>query len=200
MREHLSEGDVLYHDFDSYRPNGEKIIYRINATRHLKQPVFEDLMLNGNALPNFTVVARREMIKQVGGVSEEKVLISVEDFDLWLKLSRKTDKFVYIPMKLGAAQLCNEDSISEFWTENNLIRMRTLYEKHMPKLDVEKRIQAEILLDYYCARFKLTTGQFDEALPLLIKSIIGSKNSSVRAKSLYFSLVLHFKRLRKAFA
>lgn len=199
VKKYLADGDIFYHNFDAYRPSGQRIVSRINATRHLKKPVFVDLMLNGNALPNFSVVARKSIVEEAGGLAEDKDLVAVEDFDLWLKISLVTDKFVYIPRKLGAVLLDNEESISEFWTERNICRMSALYKKYVHKLDDESRLQADILLEYYCARFKYNIGLSDESLCLFKKTLLKSKRFEVQLKSLFFIAILYCKGIGKTF-
>jgi len=70
-------------------------------TRQLKTPVFQDLLLNGNALANSSVVLRKELLQKSGDISEDKELVTIEDYDVWLKIARLTDKFKLIPKTLG---------------------------------------------------------------------------------------------------
>ena len=46
-------------------------------------------------------MVRREKINAVGDISEDPDLISAEDFDLWLKIARVSEKFKLIPQTLG---------------------------------------------------------------------------------------------------
>ncbi|HHI79802.1 MAG TPA: glycosyltransferase family 2 protein [Planctomycetes bacterium] len=44
-------------------------------------------LIAGNGLPTLTVMLRREAFERVGGFDEDRELIAVEDYDLWLRLA-----------------------------------------------------------------------------------------------------------------
>ncbi|HDY87037.1 MAG TPA: glycosyltransferase, partial [bacterium] len=98
---YLTNTDIVYHDLDIFTNKGKRLIKRIRSA-HLKKPVFIDLMKNSNVLANSSVVVRKSIIDKVGGLTEDKRFFAAEDFDLWLKISRVTDRFLYIPKSLGA--------------------------------------------------------------------------------------------------
>src|SRR5207244_2574940 len=85
--------DVTYHDM---RIVSERPLYvgsRRFSTRQLRTPVFEDLLVNCNTLPTSSVVVRRELLLRAGGFSEDRAIIAGEDYDLWIRLSRLTERF-----------------------------------------------------------------------------------------------------------
>jgi len=94
--------DVVYHDLYSISklPAVEKKHLRV-ATRVLNSPVFIDLLTNGNALANSSVVVRRNLLEEIGGFSEEKDLVGSEDFDGWMRISKLTDQFYKLEPILG---------------------------------------------------------------------------------------------------
>jgi GT2 family glycosyltransferase len=63
--------------------------------------VFVDLMTGLNAVPNSASMARRAILRRVGGFSEDKALIAVEDYDLWLRVARHTERFHRVAETLG---------------------------------------------------------------------------------------------------
>ena len=93
--------DVVHHDLFVAVKSRQRYHHRRSKGRQLDSPVFEDLLANGNALPNSSVVVRRELLQQVGGLCEEPSLIALEDFDTWLRIATLTDRFAYIPQVLG---------------------------------------------------------------------------------------------------
>ena len=62
---------------------------------------FDELVINGNDIIQSSVVVKKNLIKKVGYISEEKNLVTWEDFDLWLKISKITNKFTRIEKCLG---------------------------------------------------------------------------------------------------
>ena len=55
-----------------------------------------DTIKKGTAIGNSSVVVRKEMLKKIGGISEDKNLVASEDFNTWLKIAKITNQFKYI--------------------------------------------------------------------------------------------------------
>ncbi|EMO76032.1 hypothetical protein LEP1GSC127_0022 [Leptospira kirschneri str. 200801925] len=70
-------------------------------TRILKSPVLRDLIVNGNAINNSSVVVRKSVLDVVGSLDETPDLIAGEDYDYWLRIAKITDRFYRIPRTLG---------------------------------------------------------------------------------------------------
>ena len=155
--------------------------------RHLKRPVFYDLMINGNVIFPSAVVIKKSLVDQVGGFVEEKSMISVEDFDLWLKISRITQKFAYLPKVLGV-YYASGGSISKASTEQ-LNRIEAVYARHIKFLTAEDQKQAKMYKSYILARTKQKIGLFKEAL-VLFKISSQSKNRKIRIRSIFWILYL----------
>lgn len=93
--------DIVYHDLYLVSSAKQKLFLKKIKTFELIAPVFDNLLLNGNALSNSSVVVRKDLLNSIGGLSEEKELIGAEDYDAWLKISMITEKFKKIPETLG---------------------------------------------------------------------------------------------------
>lgn len=99
---HLERGaDVVYHDMFLVNKTDQQIIWRKDRARALRIPVFADLIINGNALKTSSVVLRKRLLQEIGGLSEDADLVAMEDFDTWLRVARITEKFARIPKTLG---------------------------------------------------------------------------------------------------
>jgi glycosyltransferase involved in cell wall biosynthesis len=88
--------DVVYHDLYAAGPGSKGRLRRHVPSRALRQPVLDDLVNHGNALPNSSVLVRRSLIDRVGRLSEDPALIAMEDFDCWLRVARISDRFLRI--------------------------------------------------------------------------------------------------------
>lgn len=88
--------DVVFHDLHAAGPGSKGRLRRRVSSRALRQPVLDDLVNHGNALPNSSVVVRRSLIDRVGRLSEDPALIAMEDFDCWLRVARMSDRFLRI--------------------------------------------------------------------------------------------------------
>lgn len=160
---YLSVSDIIYHDLDKYPP-GALPIRRKMRGRQLRSPALVDLMVNGYAICNSSVVVRKRVVIEAGGFSEDKSLIAVEDFDLWLKIARLTERFTYIPSSLGA-YWCGEDSITDV-SDRQIKRIRAVFANHECYLSNDAREQSELLVCFISAKIKQQMGLFDEALNL----------------------------------
>lgn len=99
---YLEQGaDVVYHDLLLVTKPRQAVFVRKARTRALTSPVYGDLLLGGNALTNSSVVVRRSLLAETGRLSEDPRLIAMEDYDLWLRLARITERFSRIPQALG---------------------------------------------------------------------------------------------------
>lgn len=195
VTKYLTNSDVVYHDLDIYTHGSKKNIRKIKG-RHLKKPVFVDLMRNGNALANSSVVIRKAIIDKVGGVCEKDSLVATEDFDLWLKIARNTDNFTYIPRSLGAYWV-GGGNVTEA-SEKGIGKVRAVYRVHLEFLSRDDRDQAKMIENYIVGRKKQKMGLLEDALSLF-KISIGSRNIEIKIKSLvlfvYIGTVLTLKRV-----
>jgi glycosyltransferase involved in cell wall biosynthesis len=123
---YLADFDVIFHQVEVATPAG--MTGRLIG-RDIVSPAFVDLMTRLNAIPNSGAMIRRDVIRRVSGLSEDSRLIGVEDFELWLRVSRHTERFFRVPQTLGVyweagaghnlsasrAQLQNERHVFELY-------------------------------------------------------------------------------------
>jgi glycosyltransferase involved in cell wall biosynthesis len=93
--------DFVYHDLYLVFDAGVSRHEQKSGSRALKKPVLDDLLGNGNAINNSSVVTRVALMREIGGFAEDRDLIAAEDYDAWLRLARLTDAFVRLPRCLG---------------------------------------------------------------------------------------------------
>ncbi|MBL78499.1 MAG: glycosyl transferase [Nitrosomonadaceae bacterium] len=98
----LDQGfDLVYHDLFIVKKTNQKLFLKKTHSRKLNTPVFNDLLKHGNGLFNSSVVAKKEVLNEINGLSEDPNLIATEDYDLWLRFSKVSEKFKMIPKTLG---------------------------------------------------------------------------------------------------
>jgi glycosyltransferase involved in cell wall biosynthesis len=93
--------DFLYHDLEIAHDPPDVYRNKYIKSRQLKNPVVKDLLLKGNTIANTSVVVRKSLLEQVGGISEDAELIVAEDYNTWLKVAQITDRFIHIPLIMG---------------------------------------------------------------------------------------------------
>jgi len=184
---HLSNSAIVYHDLDIYPRKALRLINRMRG-RHLHRPVFVDLMLRWNTVFTSSAVVRKTIIDMAGGFSEDRNLIGVEDFDLWLRISRMSEDFSYVQRSLGA-YWTDESSLTEV-SERQIGRITSIFNKHAPHLPEGERAQAKLLLQYSTARIKQKIGSFDDARSLFTQTV-RMKNRKFRRMSLFMLYLIH---------
>ena len=181
VSKYLNNGDIIYHDLHPFNPNGKK--FRKIKGRKLKKPIFNNLMTQGNALATSSVVVKKDILNIVGLFDEDKRLVALEDYDAWLRISRKTDNFCYIREVLGAYWLDGANIYRA--TEEQFKRIEFLYGRHLAFLSHEDRRLAEAIMSYRLGAIRWRNGLHDEAINLF-KVSKDSKNMEIKIKSYIF--------------
>lgn len=156
-----SGSDLVYHDmYNISKLPVDAKKHLIVATRALSRPVFIDLLTNGNAVINSSVVVRRNFLEEIRGFSEEKELIGAEDFDGWIRISKLTDKFSRLEPTLGY-----------YWSGGGNVTSaktrltNTLFLRHKYKLELNNifgnKLPGWIL--YSLARASVALGKYADA-------------------------------------
>ncbi|OPH11099.1 glycosyltransferase family 2 protein [Cylindrospermopsis raciborskii] len=148
-----SGADFVYHDLYIVSSNGVMSPFSRKAkTRQVKVPIFNDLLSNGNAINNSSVVVRREFIDSVNGFSEEKALIAAEDYDAWLRVAKYTDKFLKIDGCFGYYSLSNNSISLPDRLINATSRLLNLYNAELQTLTCCPDWASLALADAYYAK------------------------------------------------
>lgn len=157
--------DVIYHDVFISSPSGDKLFKQ----RQLKENPFEDLLVNGNTIPNSSAVVRKSKLIEINLIDESRDLIAIEDFDLWLRLAEVTHRFTRIPLTLGKTVVGLHQHMTEV-SEKQIARHRALFQKHYPKLSPRGKIKSEAFYSYTIARVYHKMHQYPEAIQHYKKS------------------------------
>ena len=110
------EVDFFYHNLRTVNEDSKIIDSKGVRSRNLKSPILKDLILNGNTIATSSVVVRRRFVLEVGGMSEKANLVGTEDYNTWLRISTKTERYRLIPTFLGAYRIhsSNYSSFEDF--------------------------------------------------------------------------------------
>lgn len=92
------KADMAGHGMDCLR-DGE--FWRTRAFQHRNNITFDELFWRGNQFMTSSVVVKKSCLEQVRGFSEEPAIITVEDYDLWLRLAQAGCKMLTISDVLG---------------------------------------------------------------------------------------------------
>jgi len=141
-----------------------------------KKANFNNLLYNGNCLTTSAIVVRKECLLGVAGFSEDPKIVTSEDYDLWLKLSKERARFHFIDEILGEYQV-HESNASKS-ALRHLYSALAVIEKHSAstgKANIWKYLKlrrTKALRLYGAARSCQQNGQKMEALRFYWKSVL----------------------------
>ena len=104
-----------------------KILY----SYQLSDKPFIDMMTKGNPISTSSVILKKSLINEKKFFSEEKDFLAIEDFDCWIKLSRKNIKFKMVNSVLGFYNMSNYSSSSYVNNKKNNYNLNKIYLKNL---------------------------------------------------------------------
>lgn len=176
--------DILYHDLHLIKKQNQKYSLCKAKSRKLSKPIFYDLLINGNAILNSSVIVKKEILQKVGLLSQQSDKLTWEDYDCWLKVSKITENFYYLSKKLGYywigggnnsnfdRDLINTSSISLNYIDNNI--------SYIP-----------IWILYSQGKAYYKKGEILEGRNKLLQIILLNKSISFSIKSILFLIHYH---------
>lgn len=134
---YLNEGaDLIYHDLLIVSDEGvSPYFFKKSKSRKLNSPIFNDLLVNGTAISNSSVVVRRIYLNEINGFSLDPLLVGAEDYDAWLRISKITENFVKLPYCLGFYTRGRNNLSSSQRTITNLKRILSIYSADLKKIE-----------------------------------------------------------------
>ena len=157
--EHINDNvDFIYHDLEIFRDPPALIRRKTIKTWQVKKPVLINLLLKGNYIANSSVVVRKSMLEKIGCINESVGMIASEDYNTWLRIAQLTDRFVYLPRRLGY-YLTHNQSISQ---KDMSISGRVSVAEFIHLLDDQQKNKLESNFRYTRGRFNYLTGNYSE--------------------------------------
>ena len=145
--------------------------------KKINKPVFAGLMESLNPIPNSSVVARKKCIEDVGGLSEDPAIVTVEDFDLWLRIARNTERFHYIPQVLGLYWF--GENRDRYFSDVTISRIEKVYKRYYKFLSERDIEDSKRIMSYALGRIQQERGAFSEAKRFFINS---AKSADIEIK------------------
>ena len=156
--------DFFYHNMFIKRDTNyllKKKLYKYN--RSLKEPVFDDLIVNGNSIIQSSVVVKKNLIKRAGYLSEKKNLVAWEDFDLWLKISKITERFYLIKKTMGYYYIPHNENNKLKRFINNIVQFKKVYKNEIKKIKFKNKINSIWWINYAEALMHYKNKNFDKS-------------------------------------
>lgn len=187
-----SQVDLIYHDLEIICSSHQLFRKKLVAARKLKKSILIDLLVNGNAISNSSVVVRKKMLEKIGLIDECKDLVAVEDYNTWLKIANLTDQFLYLPIRLGY-YFIHDQNISK---KDISLPMRQATYKFLSILDNKQKIKLEANIRYFCGLFNYSNINYKNAKKDFFYTLCKG-TFSLRLKSLIMVLKIVLRYLQK---
>lgn len=155
--------DIVYHPLVVHRADrGSKAKPRhgaqVGEALRMADPLWH-MVKFGNPLPTSGTTIRRSSLIEIGGFDERPNLVSVEDFDAWLRLVAKGARVRHIPEVLGIYWV-GMDQISVF-NARQFDCQRALFDRQLNSLPTQYRAQAKSNFSYLLGSYALELSRAD---------------------------------------
>jgi glycosyltransferase involved in cell wall biosynthesis len=184
----LNQYNLLYHPLIIYK-NGKNDSVTPVRQLDIKDP-YKDLLYNLNTVATSSTCISRDFFLSSTGFSENKELIGVEDFDLWIRLGKLGMKAKLVNKRLGYYYI-GEDNVT-YKDERQINRLNAVYLPYINnpgKLSPQKIRSA---LNYLIARVYLANKKRSEAIAFFFKAF-GNGSFAIRVRSIYYLLNIYRK-------
>jgi len=163
--------DLLYHGVYQIK-NRYSLIKKkiIDKSIEVKEPIFENLLINGNAIANSSVVVKKSILCDIGLISEEEKKFSWEDFDTWLRIAKLSKKFYFINEFLAYIETAGTEE-PRVSTLNQTYKNYKNF-KHYYNLDAKKKFNKNFRfkwIDYHYALINFKKKKYKSAYIMSIK-------------------------------
>ena len=156
--------DFIYHkleiiyDNSYFFPKQKKFL-----GRELNKPILNDLLIGeikkGNAIGNSSVLVRKNILKGIGGISENKKMVASEDFNAWLKIAEITDQFKFIKNCLGYYLVHDKSSQKRDLS----IPHREAVIEFMNIFNKKEKLNLEVKLKYMSGNYNILNKNYEKA-------------------------------------
>lgn len=181
--------DFIYHDLKMVRDHPVFFQRKKTKSRQVKRPALIDLLVNGNTIANSSVVVRKRLLDQIGGIDENAMMIASEDYNAWLRIAQITDAFFYIPKCLGYYML-HDQGISR---KDMSFSYECAVANYIGQLSDAQRNFVNSIAAYMSGRYHYANGEYDKAAKKF-EYCLKNANGEIRLRAMYMLLVIAFYR------
>jgi glycosyltransferase involved in cell wall biosynthesis len=180
--ESISENvDLIYHDLEVVNDHPRFFSRKKIKSWQVKTPALMNLLLEGNCIGNSSVVVRKSLLEQIGGLNESPEVIAAEDYNTWLRIAQLTDQFLYLPRRLGY-YFIHDQGMSQ---KDMSIPARHAVDEFISMLSASQRLKLEANFRYTTGRFNYLAGNYSDIKEdLLFAMKHGCKMTMIKSAAL----------------
>ena len=110
MKELHAGFDLVSHSEYWFWENGKRKLVHYPSGRRLQ---YRSLLMKGNGISTSSVIVKKDALRSVSFFSDNPEYVTVEDYDLWLRLARENYKFENIRLALGEYRIHSNSAIRQ---------------------------------------------------------------------------------------
>lgn len=187
----LNSTDIIYHDLQIVTNRKSLFQRKLLKTRKLKNPILIDLLINGNAINNSSVIVKKKILEKINYINENKNMVAAEDYNTWLKISNISSKFLYLSQNLGYYQI-HDQSVSK---KDTSLANKEATKEFLSNLDLKQKIKLEARIQYISGRFNYINLNYNNSKKELMFVIkYGSIDLKIRALIMFINIVFGFNK------
>lgn len=180
--------DLVYHDLEIVRDHPVIFQRKKMKSKQVKKPVLIDLLVNGNKIANSSVVVRKRLLDQIGGIDENIEMIASEDYNAWLRIAQITDAFFHAPKCLGY-YMSHDHGISR---KDMSLSHECAVANFIGLINYTQRDFVSSIVAYMSGRFHYSHGEYDKAANKF-KYCLKNANSRIRLRAMYLLVKCMFR-------
>lgn len=176
--------DLIHHDLFIAGRRPAFFESKVVKGRKLTKPLIADLLINGNAINNSSVMVRKKLLSDVGGINDSREMIATEDYNTWMKIAVVTDKFLYLPISLGFYYIHSQAMSQKNMSDASKVACASF----VHHLNGKQKVQYEATLKYISGSYFYQKKKYKNAIEDL-RYAFSSGKLSIQVKSLYKLLI-----------
>ena len=177
---------LVYHDMYIQKNTKQIIFKKSGMCRDLQRPIYYDLISNGPAFPTSSVVVEKDVFKKIGFFNEKKTLITWEDYDAWIRLSKINEGFKKIDQALGYRWADGENTLKPSGLINTIFLFK---KKYLNDGKLPNWCKVALAKSYY------NNNQLSKSLSMIKKIDFKSLRIIEKIKYILLFIVLKFKKI-----
>ena len=128
--------DFIYHNMRVKKTNSV-FDKNVGYFRDLKnENIFNQLIYSGPAFSTSSVLLKKKIFNEINNFDEDDNKITWEDFDAWIRFSKKTDNFGCINKVLGQITIGRDNTLKENNQIKNILSFKETYLKNEQSLPI----------------------------------------------------------------
>lgn len=179
--------ELIYHKLEIKHANNFEINKNLHSRKNCRN-LHKDLLINGNFIPNSSVVIKKNIVDNAGPINEDLEMVGSEDYNYWLKISNYTNKVKYISKRLGYYYI-SEHGISQ---KNMSFSYEHATKEFVNNCTSSEKYFIKAHIEYINTRYKMKLNNYNGINQSLIFCIING-TYRIKIKSIYHLLISIFK-------